>query len=176
MSGATDTERAGACGRVDSATVLSREVTAPAFRHGIMDGPRGIAKGTLAFTDYRRAGPFGPSRYGLTTTVKADHRRGETRCLSLQARLSSLIVSGPRAGATMQLGFVSAILADFELEEVLAFAGDEGFDCVELMCCPPGAADRRYAGVTHVDVTRLGDDEASRIRDLLAKHGLAVSG
>src|SRR6516165_5768556 len=81
----------------------------------------------------------------------------------------------------MQLGFVSAIFGDLQLEEVLAFAAGEGFDCVELMCWPPGAADRRYAGVCHVDVTRLsepklGADEAGRIQDLLQKYQLTVSG
>jgi sugar phosphate isomerase/epimerase len=76
----------------------------------------------------------------------------------------------------MQLGFVSAILPDLKLEELLAFAADEGFACVELMCWPPGAADRRYAGVTHVDVTRLGEDEAGRIRELVSKHRVAISG
>jgi len=38
----------------------------------------------------------------------------------------------------MKLGFVSAILPDLELEEVLAFANAEGFACVELMCWPKG--------------------------------------
>src|SRR6059058_4985796 len=76
----------------------------------------------------------------------------------------------------MHLGFVSAILGDLSLEEVLAFASDEGFACVELMCWPPGGADRRYAGVSHVDVTALGDDQAARIRDLSASHRVAVSG
>jgi sugar phosphate isomerase/epimerase len=76
----------------------------------------------------------------------------------------------------MQLGFVSAILADLSLEEVLAFAADEGFACVELMCWPPGKADRRYAGVCHVDVTRLHDDDAGRIRDLAQRRGVTVSG
>jgi hypothetical protein len=33
----------------------------------------------------------------------------------------------------MQLGFVSAILPDLSLEEVLTFAAGQGFDCVELM-------------------------------------------
>ena len=60
----------------------------------------------------------------------------------------------------MKLGFVSAILPDLGLEEVLAFANAEGFDCVELMCWPKGKAERRYAGVTHVDVAAL--DEARR--------------
>jgi sugar phosphate isomerase/epimerase len=76
----------------------------------------------------------------------------------------------------MQLGFVSAILPDLSLDEVLAFAADEGFACVELMCWPPGAADRRYAGVTHLDVTHFTDDHAGCVRDLVKKHGVAVSG
>jgi sugar phosphate isomerase/epimerase len=74
----------------------------------------------------------------------------------------------------MQLGFVSAILADQSLEEVLTFARGEGFACVELMCWPPGGADRRYAGVTHIDVTR--PDEVERARDRISRSGLTVSG
>src|SRR5437667_11435965 len=76
----------------------------------------------------------------------------------------------------MQLGFVSAIFPDLTLEEVIAFAAEEGFGCVELMCWPPGGADRRYAGVTHVDVTRLDDEQAGRIRDLVREQGVAISG
>ena len=60
----------------------------------------------------------------------------------------------------MQLGFVSAILPEFTLAEVAKFAGETGYSCVELMCWPPSKAERRYAGVTHVDVTvRLETDE-----------------
>ncbi len=33
----------------------------------------------------------------------------------------------------MKLGFVSAILPDLSLEEVLVFAAEEGYDCVEVM-------------------------------------------
>ena len=76
----------------------------------------------------------------------------------------------------MQLGFVSALLGDLTLEQVLGYARDEGFACVEVMCWPPGGADRRYAGVTHLDVTRFGDDEAGRLRELLGKVGVAISG
>jgi sugar phosphate isomerase/epimerase len=76
----------------------------------------------------------------------------------------------------MQLGFVSAILPELSLEEVLAFAAEEGFACVELMCWPPGGAERRYAGVTHVDVTALTDEEAARILALVARYGVAISG
>jgi len=76
----------------------------------------------------------------------------------------------------MKLGFVSAILPDLALEEVLAFANAEGFECVELMCWPRGKAERRYAGVTHVDVAALDGEGAARVRRLLGEHGVEISG
>jgi sugar phosphate isomerase/epimerase len=76
----------------------------------------------------------------------------------------------------MQLGFVSAILPDLTLDEVFAFAGDEGFDCVELMCWPPGGADRRYAGVTHLDVTSLSAEVIAKVTALVRTHGVQISG
>ena len=76
----------------------------------------------------------------------------------------------------MKLGFVSAILPDLSLEEVVDFASAEGFDCVELMCWPKGKAERRYAGVTHVDVTDLDGAGADRIKELMASKGVEISG
>src|SRR5438067_5050583 len=76
----------------------------------------------------------------------------------------------------MHLGFVSALFFDLPVEDVLAFAADEGFACVEVMCWPPGGADRRYAGVTHLDVTNFSDEQAGRVRDLARKTGVAISG
>jgi len=76
----------------------------------------------------------------------------------------------------MKLGFVSAILPDFSLEEVVKLAAAERFDCVELMCWPVGKAERRYAGVTHLDVTSLSSSEARRVRELMASAGVAISG
>lgn len=76
----------------------------------------------------------------------------------------------------MQLGFVSAILHDLPVEEVLAFAADEGFACVELMCWPPGQAERRYAGVTHLDATHFTTETAAHIQNLLRIHGVKISG
>src|SRR5262249_17100360 len=75
----------------------------------------------------------------------------------------------------MQLGFVSAILPDLSLEQVFEFAQQEGFDCVELMCWPVGAADRRYAGVTHLDVASLDADRARHVHDLVARTGVRIS-
>lgn len=76
----------------------------------------------------------------------------------------------------MKLGFVSAILPDLTLEEVLTFAKANGFSCVEIMCWPKGKAERRYAGVTHIDVANLGPAEVAGIHELTAKTGVAISG
>ncbi len=75
----------------------------------------------------------------------------------------------------MKLGFVSAIFADQTLEEVLRFASEHGFTCVELMCWPPGKAERRYAGVTHIDVSSLDTASISKIQELTARLGISIS-
>jgi sugar phosphate isomerase/epimerase len=76
----------------------------------------------------------------------------------------------------MKLGFVSAILPDLSLTEVLQFAAAEGFDCVELMCWPKGKADRRYAGVTHLDVADFGPREVEAAQNIATETGVEISG
>ncbi len=76
----------------------------------------------------------------------------------------------------MQLGFVSAILPELSLEEVLAFAAETGFDCVEVMCWPKGKAERRYAGVTHIDVAGFDRAAADEVTGLVAQYGVQISG
>lgn len=76
----------------------------------------------------------------------------------------------------MELGFVSAILSDLSLEKVVQFASQSGFSCVELMCWPKGKATRRYAGVTHIDVTDLKKGDVAPIKALLSNAGVTISG
>jgi sugar phosphate isomerase/epimerase len=76
----------------------------------------------------------------------------------------------------MKLGMVSAILPELSLEEVARFGAAEGYDCVEVMCWPVGKADRRYAGVTHVDATNFGPAEAERVKKIMAAAGVTISG
>lgn len=76
----------------------------------------------------------------------------------------------------MQLGFVSAILPDLSLAEVVGFAAANGFKTVELMCWPLGKAERRYAGVTHVDVVGFGRAEAAEVKGVVEGAGLTISG
>ena len=76
----------------------------------------------------------------------------------------------------MQLGFASAIIPDLDLDQVLATASEIGYDCIELMCWPLGKAERRYAGVTHIDVDQLDQDAADDIRQRFEQAGIAISG
>src|SRR5476649_372304 len=76
----------------------------------------------------------------------------------------------------MQLGFVSAILPDLSLAEVAKFAGATGDSCVELMCWPPSKAERRYAGVTHVDVTDFSRSKADEVNGIMADAKVVISG
>jgi len=75
----------------------------------------------------------------------------------------------------MQLGFVSAIFPELTLDEVLGIAAEEGFDCVEVMCWPRGRAERRYAGVTHIDVAGFGAAVATEVGALVERTGVAIA-
>jgi len=75
----------------------------------------------------------------------------------------------------VKLGFVSAIFPEWTLDEVLGFAATVGYSSVEVMCWPPGKAERRYAGVTHLDATKLGRGPVRDTLDLTERHGVAIS-
>lgn len=76
----------------------------------------------------------------------------------------------------MKLGFVSAILPEQSLEEVLSIAAEIGYECVEVMCWPVGKAERRYAGITHLDVSDFDGTAVANVQELSAKYGIAISG
>lgn len=75
----------------------------------------------------------------------------------------------------MQIGFVTAILAERSLEDVMKFAAEHGFQCIEVMCWPVGKAERRYAGVTHIDVGNFTASDAAEINALSEKYGVKIS-
>jgi sugar phosphate isomerase/epimerase len=75
----------------------------------------------------------------------------------------------------MKLGFVTAIVPELPFEQVLALARDQGFDCVEVMCWPVGRAERKYAGVTHIDVTSFTQAQADDVKALCRQYGVSIS-
>ena len=73
----------------------------------------------------------------------------------------------------MKLGFLTAAFPDQSLEQVAGWAHEEGFEALEVACWPSGGSEnRRYAGVTHIDVDRF---DPGRVRDLLDRYGLEIS-
>ena len=75
----------------------------------------------------------------------------------------------------MQLGYVSAILPNASRDELFSTANRLGYQCVELMCWPPGEANRRYAGVTHIDLTNFDDATADQIRQSAESNNVSIS-
>ena len=75
----------------------------------------------------------------------------------------------------MKLGFVSAILGDLSFEEMIDFAAENGFECVEVACWPKGKAERRYAGVTHINADEVDEAKAAYLNDYCAKRGVEIS-
>ncbi|AQR97196.1 sugar phosphate isomerase/epimerase family protein [Clostridium saccharoperbutylacetonicum] len=75
----------------------------------------------------------------------------------------------------MKLGFVSAILDTYTFEEMIDFASENDFECVEVACWPKGKAERRYAGVTHINVDELDDNKITYIKDYCSKKNVNLS-
>lgn len=75
----------------------------------------------------------------------------------------------------MKLGFVSAIFPDLSLTQVLQVASEAAYESIEVMCWPRGKADRRYAGVTHIDVVDLAAVDADRINQQVTEAGIEIS-
>ncbi|CAG1001894.1 hypothetical protein ANAEL_03028 [Anaerolineales bacterium] len=75
----------------------------------------------------------------------------------------------------MKLGFLTAALPGNTLEQAAKWGAESGFQAIEIACWPFEKAARRYAGVTHIDVTTLDKPKAKEIRKMLDGYGLTVS-
>ncbi|MDO5441314.1 MAG: sugar phosphate isomerase/epimerase [Bacillota bacterium] len=77
----------------------------------------------------------------------------------------------------MKLGLVTAILDKYDYEQAMDIMSDLGLECAEVACWPQGKAERRYAGVSHIDVAKvLKDDEyAKHILDYAKDSGIKIS-
>lgn len=75
----------------------------------------------------------------------------------------------------MKIGFVSSILDGWSYEEVIDVAAQCGFQCVETACWPEGKAERKYGGVSHIDVENMDDEKARRIVEYADAKGIVNS-
>lgn len=75
----------------------------------------------------------------------------------------------------MQLGLVSAILDQSDFYEMIDIVAENGLDCVEVACWPAGKAERRYAGVSHIDTENLTKEQAEKYKAYAAEKNVAIS-
>ncbi len=75
----------------------------------------------------------------------------------------------------MKFGLLTAICEGMTFEEVVDFASENNLECLEVACWPQGGAQRRYAGVSHIDVANLDADKAKEINDYCAKKNVEIS-
>ncbi len=75
----------------------------------------------------------------------------------------------------MKLGVVSAIYDGFTFEEMIDSASEIGCECVEVACWPQGKAERRYAGVSHIDVENTSEEYIAYVKGYCAKKNITIS-
>ena len=75
----------------------------------------------------------------------------------------------------MKLGIVSAIYDGFTFEEAVENAVKNGCECMEVACWPQGKSERRYAGVSHIDVDNTSPEYIYYIKDFCKKKGIEIS-
>jgi sugar phosphate isomerase/epimerase len=74
----------------------------------------------------------------------------------------------------VKLGFLTSVLPDNTLEQIAKWGAESGFQAIEIACWPREKAARRYAGVTHIEVTTLDKAGAAKIRKMLDGYGLTI--
>lgn len=75
----------------------------------------------------------------------------------------------------MKLGVVSAIYDGFTFEEMIDSASAIGYECVEVACWPQGKAERRYAGVSHIDVDNTTPEYISYVKEYCKNKNIEIS-
>lgn len=75
----------------------------------------------------------------------------------------------------MEIGFVTSILDHSSFKEVVDTASRIGYQCIEVACWPNGTAERRYAGVCHIDVTNMTASYAKEILDYAESKNVRIS-
>ena len=76
----------------------------------------------------------------------------------------------------MKMGFITSLLDGWSYEEMMDEVARIGIQCVEVACWPKGKAERKYGGVTHIEIDRvLEDDEYARhILDYAKEKGVDI--
>ncbi len=75
----------------------------------------------------------------------------------------------------MKLGLNTAILGHMDFYEAVDFASEVGYEALEVACWPQGKAERRYAGVSHINVDNLDNHEVDKILNYCKEKNIEIS-
>ncbi len=77
----------------------------------------------------------------------------------------------------IKFGLLTAILDGWTFEEAVDVAAEMGFKCLEVASWPAGKAERRYAGVSHIDAERVLEDDAycKYVKEYIEGKGMHIS-
>ena len=75
----------------------------------------------------------------------------------------------------MKLGLLTAAFPGLQLSQVAPWAAESGYQTLEIACWPEGGSERRYGGVSHIDVVNLDQQGARRVRGLMNSLHLDIS-
>ena len=75
----------------------------------------------------------------------------------------------------MKLGIVSAIYDGYTFEEMINSVSKNGYECVEVACWPQGKAERRYAGVSHIDVDNTSKEYIDYVKNYCKERNVEIS-
>ena len=68
----------------------------------------------------------------------------------------------------MKLGFCTACFPNLEFQDLIKWGFQEGFQMIEVACWPQRKVERRYAGVSHIDVRNLSEEKTTEIKNRAA--------
>lgn len=76
----------------------------------------------------------------------------------------------------MKLGLLTAPLPNVPLLDIANWASAQGFEMLEVCCWPSSAgANRRYAGITHINVDNISQDQCDEIVGQLKNRKVSMS-
>ena len=74
----------------------------------------------------------------------------------------------------MKMGFITSLLDGWSYEEMMDEVARIGIQCVEIACWPKGKAERKYGGVTHIEIDRVLEDPPRHILDYGKEKGVDI--
>lgn len=75
----------------------------------------------------------------------------------------------------MKLGMLTSILSEQTFKEVIDIASQLGFRSIEAASWPQERAERRYAGVSHVNVSGMDESKAKFYKDYCSEHDVEIA-